>query len=208
MRLQIVCAGVGGRGVLLASTILIEAATEAGYKALASDEYGMSQRGGSVMSVIKVGGFASPLVGRESADILLAFEESEFYRNLAFLKRGGVSVINTKLEGLIQDISNLLQERNVACHLVDGDGVAMRRSMIQASNMAILGFFSALSVAPFNLENVQATIRRKVPGKVLQKNLEVFQAGYDLAISSVSSGDGGLSVREALPFGPTITGES
>jgi len=65
--------------------------------------------------------------------------------------------------------------------------------MIQASNMAILGFFSALSVAPFNLENVQATIRRKVPGKVLQKNLEVFQAGYDLAISSVSSGDGGLS---------------
>ncbi len=53
MKLEIVCAGIGGRGVLLASTILMETAIEAGYKAIASDEYGMSQRGGSVVSLIK-----------------------------------------------------------------------------------------------------------------------------------------------------------
>jgi len=76
MRLEIVCAGIGGRGVLLASTILIEVAAEAGYRAVASDEYGMSQRGGSVVSLVKVGDFESPLIGREKADILLSFEES------------------------------------------------------------------------------------------------------------------------------------
>jgi Pyruvate/2-oxoacid:ferredoxin oxidoreductase gamma subunit len=48
MKLQMVCAEIGGRGFLLASTILIETAVEAGLKAMASDEYGMSQRGGSV----------------------------------------------------------------------------------------------------------------------------------------------------------------
>ncbi len=64
MNLQIVCAGIGGRGVLLASTILIETAINEGLKAMASDEYGMSQRGGSVVSLVKVGNFASPLRGK------------------------------------------------------------------------------------------------------------------------------------------------
>lgn len=187
MRLQIVCVGVGGRGVLLASTILLETAINAGYRALASDEYGMSQRGGSVVSLVKVGDFASPLVGRESADVLLAFEESEFYRNLAFLKRGGTTVINTRLESLPEGVVGVLKDRQVVCHLVDGDGVALERSMIQASNMAILGFFSALSMGPFTVENIGAAVRRKVPEKVLQKNLEVFQIGYDSARDSRSS---------------------
>ena len=51
MKLELVCAGIGGRGVLLASTILMETAIQAGYKAIASDEYGMSQRGGSTFEV-------------------------------------------------------------------------------------------------------------------------------------------------------------
>ncbi|MBP1749791.1 MAG: iorB-2, partial [Deltaproteobacteria bacterium] len=55
MKLEIVCSGIGGRGVLLASTILIEAAIKSGLKAMASDEYGMSQRGGSVVSLVKIG---------------------------------------------------------------------------------------------------------------------------------------------------------
>ena len=89
MNLEIVCAGIGGRGVLLASTILIETAIKADLNAMASDEYGMSQRGGSVVSLVKIGDFMSPLIGAEDADILLAFEESEFYSNLRFLKKGG-----------------------------------------------------------------------------------------------------------------------
>lgn len=55
MKYQLICSGIGGRGVLLASTILIETAIESGFKAMASDEYGMSQRGGSVISLVKIG---------------------------------------------------------------------------------------------------------------------------------------------------------
>jgi indolepyruvate ferredoxin oxidoreductase, beta subunit len=183
MKLQIVCAGIGGRGVLLASTILIETAIKEGFKAMASDEYGMSQRGGSVVSLIKVGEFASPLVGRESADILLAFEESEFYRNLLFLKAGGIALINSSKKSLTPEVESLMKQRRIWHYLLDADAVAMKKGMIQASNMAMLGFFATLQVRPYTVENIEETIREKVKAKLVEKNFEVFQAGYALARS-------------------------
>ncbi len=183
MNLQIVCAGIGGRGVLLASTILIETAINEGLKAMASDEYGMSQRGGSVVSLVKVGNFASPLVGREGADILLAFEESELYRNLPFLKTGGATLINTSKKSLSTDIERLLKQRKIRHFLLDADAIAMKKGMIQSSNMAMLGFFSTLKISPFSFENIKKAIRQKVKAKLVEKNFEVFQAGYELAHS-------------------------
>lgn len=184
MNLQIVCAGIGGRGVLLASTIFIETAIQAGLKALASDEYGMSQRGGSVVSLVKIGDFASPLVGRESADIIVAFEESEFYRNLLFLKSGGIALINSGALSLSPSVEDLIRRRRIRQYLVNADAIAMEKGMIQASNMAMLGFFSALSIEPFTRDNVERTIRAKVKAKLVEKNMEIFQEGYKFARSS------------------------
>jgi indolepyruvate ferredoxin oxidoreductase, beta subunit len=181
MNYQIVCAGIGGRGVLLASTILIETAIHSGYHALASDEYGMSQRGGSVVSLIKIGDFKSPLVGRESADVLLAFEESEFYRNLPFLKRGGIAVINSSSGPLPETTRNLLAERNVRYFLVDADGIATDAHTVQASNMALLGFFSHLSIGPYTFRNVRDGVERKAKGRFAEKNIAVFDIGYERA---------------------------
>jgi indolepyruvate ferredoxin oxidoreductase, beta subunit len=186
MKLQIVCAGIGGRGVLLASTILIETAVRAGLKAMASDEYGMSQRGGSVVSLVKVGDFASPLVGRESADILLAFEESEFYRNLLFLKSNGIALINSAKKTFAPDVEDLMRQRAIRHYLLDADAIAMKKGMMQASNMAMLGFFSTLQIGPYTAENIEETIRKKVKAKLVEKNYEVFQAGYKLAQSAQS----------------------
>jgi indolepyruvate ferredoxin oxidoreductase beta subunit len=190
VNLEIVCAGIGGRGVLLASTIIIETAVRAGYHAMASDEYGMSQRGGSVVSLVKIGASRSPLIGRENADILLAFEESEFYRNLAFLKKGGIAIINTPKDGLPEEINNLLLERNIRCFFIAADAIAKDKSMVQASNMALLGFFSCLRIGPYTRESVLETLKERTKGKFLEKNVDVFQAGYTLAHSSKLSADG------------------
>jgi indolepyruvate ferredoxin oxidoreductase beta subunit len=179
MKLQIVCAGIGGRGVLLASTILMETAIQAGLKAIASDEYGMSQRGGSVVSLIKIGDFASPLIGRENADILLAFEESEFYKTLFFLKKGGTAVVNTGRTALPESVSNLLKQRDIRCFLVDADGIATEKNLLQSANMALLGFFSSLSIDPYTTGNTEEMITRKVPAKFLEKNREVFHKGIE-----------------------------
>ncbi len=111
MKWEIVCTGIGGRGVLLASAVLIETAISAGYRAMASDELGMSQRGGSVVSLVKVGTFRSPFVGRENADVILSFEESEFYRNLSFLKKGGLAIVNSRGSVVPSPVEALLLAR-------------------------------------------------------------------------------------------------
>jgi indolepyruvate ferredoxin oxidoreductase, beta subunit len=183
MKLGIVCTGVGGRGVLLASTIILETAVKAGYHAMASDEYGMSQRGGSVVSLLKIGDFKSPLIGSEDADILLAFEESEFYRALPFLRKGGLAVVNTGKATLAEPVAELLKSRGITYIPIDADSLAKDKGMIQASNMAVLGAFSGLGIEPYSPEDMEKTIGDKVPVKVKDKNLEIFRLGSALAAS-------------------------
>lgn len=184
MNLEIVCAGIGGRGVLLASTIIIETAVRAGLHAMASDEYGMSQRGGSVVSLVKVGASQSPLIGRENADVLLAFEESEFYRNLVFLKKGGMAIVNTPRQVLPEKIASLLAGRGSKSFLIAADDIAKEKNMIQASNMALLGFFSFFKVGPYTHEGVLGTLKDRTKGKFLDKNVDIFQTGYAIARNS------------------------
>jgi len=181
MKWEIVCTGIGGRGVLLASAVLIEAATSAGFHAMASDELGMSQRGGSVVSMVKVGTFESPFVGRERADVILSFEESEFYRNLVFLKPGGLAIVNSRRTGLPDAVGALLEARKTACYLIDADGIAGRGGSIQASNMAMLGFFARFGLGPYTFENIVGAISRKVAPKLLDMNRAVCAAGLDEA---------------------------
>lgn len=176
--LEIICAGIGGRGVLLASTLLIECAVDSGRPAVASDEYGMSQRGGSVVSHVKVGNAKSPVIGRENAHVLLAFEESEFYRNIAFLRRGGLAIVNSKNADIPVSVEEVLKKRGIKYFLIDGDRIAKEAGMIQASNMAILGFFSIFSIGPFNYDSLRETIKKKVKETLVIKNLEVFQQGF------------------------------
>ncbi len=174
---EIVCSGVGGRGVLLASAVLIETATAAGYHAMASDELGMSQRGGSVVSMLKIGTFRSPFVGRENADALLSFEESEFYRNLTFLRRGGLAIINSAGREMPPTVRALLESRDIEWHFVDADAIANRHGAIQASNMAMLGFFSHFAFGPYVFENILGAIGRKVPARLFEMNRAVCEEG-------------------------------
>lgn len=188
MKHEIICAGIGGRGVLLASTILIEAAIKSGMKAMASDEYGMSQRGGSVVSLVKVGDYASPFIGRENGDVLLAFEESEFYKTLFFLKKGGLTLVNTRHAALPPSIGSLLKKRQISCHLIDADGIAREEGMFQSANMALLGAFAFFGTGPFARNILEATIQSRVPEKFLAKNLAVFGKGFEAAENVEAAG--------------------
>lgn len=179
--LEIVCVGIGGRGVLLASTLLIECAVNSEKSAIASDEYGMSQRGGSVVSHIKVGNAKSPIIGRENAHVLLAFEESEFYRNLTFLRKNGLAIVNSKTANIPDPVVEILKRRQIDYFLIDGDKIAKEKGMIQASNMAILGFFSAFSIGPYSYDSLKETIKSNVKKAFVSKNLEVFEEGYAMA---------------------------
>ena len=86
MRQQIVISGVGGQGVLFVTRILAEAAIMKGISVLASETHGMAQRGGTVLSHLKVGNFSSPLIRPGNANGLLALKADSFARHGYFLK--------------------------------------------------------------------------------------------------------------------------
>ena len=81
--------GVGGQGVVLASRLIAFAAMEKGNFVRTTETIGMAQRGGSVVSHVRMGEQVhSPLIPEGEADVILAFEPGEAVRCLPYLKKG------------------------------------------------------------------------------------------------------------------------
>ena len=96
MNKDILICGVGGQGTVLASKIIAASAMEEGSLVHSAETIGMAQRGGCVTSHVRVGENAfSPLIPLGSADLLLAFEPGEAARNLKYLKKDGMAIVNT-----------------------------------------------------------------------------------------------------------------
>ena len=92
---NILLAGVGGQGILLASEILSEVLMLAGFDVKKAEVHGMAQRGGSVVSHVRYGKqVLSPTIAEGTADVLFGFELLETCRYLPFLKKGGQVIAN------------------------------------------------------------------------------------------------------------------
>ena len=96
MEKNILIVGVGGQGTLLASVLLGNLALMKNYDVKLSEVHGMSQRGGDVVTHVKISDstVASPLIEKGEADIIIAFEKLEAYRWLPYLKKGGAMYVN------------------------------------------------------------------------------------------------------------------
>ena len=93
--LNFILTGVGGQGILLSSDILCLVGMTAGYDVKKTDVHGMAQRGGSVISHVRLADRVfSPMVPVGAADYLLSFEKLEACRWLHYLRPGGVVVVN------------------------------------------------------------------------------------------------------------------
>ncbi|NMC76756.1 MAG: indolepyruvate oxidoreductase subunit beta, partial [Candidatus Methanofastidiosa archaeon] len=97
MEFNILICGVGGQGTILASYVLGNAALKEGYKVRLGEIHGMAQRGGSVVSHVRIGDEVyGTVIPTGKADIILAFEPLEALRNISFLKKGGKIILNTE----------------------------------------------------------------------------------------------------------------
>ena len=123
--------GVGGQGTVLASKLLAQAAIDKGISAKTAETIGMAQRGGSVVSHVRIGNeIKAPMIPEGEADIIIGFEPGEVVRNLNYLKEGGTVVVNTKPVmpttaslGLHYDGKEMieyLQKQNINLIAVDG----------------------------------------------------------------------------------------
>lgn len=98
MSKNILICGVGGQGTVLAAKVLSQAAISGGEHVLSAETIGMAQRGGSVTSHVRIGeNLYSPLIPKGQADIIIAFEAAEAVRNIEYLKKDGIVIVNKKI---------------------------------------------------------------------------------------------------------------
>ena len=178
MRQRFILAGVGGQGVLYATRILTFYAVERGYNAISSETHGMAQRGGSVVSHLKVGEFSSPMIRKGNADYLLALEAVEAYRYLHFLRDGAVCFLNTGDPDFVDTaVAEVLRSRNIKVWAVDANGLAAGVGAPKAANLVLLGFMAASGKTGIDKDPFRNTVEGGSPERFREKNMAAFKAG-------------------------------
>jgi len=185
MNVQIIISGVGGQGVLLLTRIFSEMALKEGYPLIGSEDHGMSQRGGSVITHLKIGDFDSPLVKRGNADILLSLEKNEAYKTLHYLKPssngqdGGLCFINAPdPEYMNLRIKEYLKEKGIETYIFGADQLARDMGSVQSVNIAMIGFASSHPRFPFSHEKLRGAIERVTPQRFREVSLKIFDKGF------------------------------
>jgi indolepyruvate ferredoxin oxidoreductase beta subunit len=183
---NILIAGVGGQGTLLASKILGALAQSAGYDVKVSEVHGMAQRGGSVLTYVKMADRVySPIIERGGADVLLAFEQLEALRYASHVKPGGYILANSQKippmpvimgkQAYPEDIIGKLMQYNCKVTAVDALELAVQAGSARAVNTVMLGALSL--VMDIEAKLWEDALRQCIPAKVLDINLKAFQAG-------------------------------
>lgn len=186
---NILLAGVGGQGILLASEILAETFMLAGFDVKKSEIHGMSQRGGSVVSHVRFGTEVfSPVVPEGEGDILFGFELLETYRYLELLRPGAKVIANDfriqppsvllGQERYPDDLPDRIKLRFPDLTLIDGLKIATDIGNPRVANTALLGVVSRH--LDIDVSFWEKAVAKMVPGKALEINLLAFKAGRSI----------------------------
>jgi len=185
--LNIMIVGVGGQGTLLASRLLGKVAQKQGYDVKVSEIHGMSQRGGSVVTYVKMGRKVySPVIEKGEADFLLAFEKLEALRWIDYLKKDGTVVLNdqeidpmpviTGSTAYPEGIIDKLAGAGARVRSIDALGIAMECGNIKAVNIVLIGLLAGTSSIAKDVW--LESLKEAVPQKFLDVNVRAFDAGY------------------------------
>jgi indolepyruvate ferredoxin oxidoreductase beta subunit len=184
MSVQMIISGVGGQGVLLVTRIFSEFALREGLPMIGSEDHGMSQRGGSVMTHLKIGSFQSPLVKMGKADILLSLEKDEAYRTLHYLKpsingQGGLCFINAPDPNYMNPgIRAYLDEKGIETHIFNAEKLARETGTIQSTNIALIGFATAHPRFPFSHDKLRTVLEAVTSSKFRDVSLKIFEKAF------------------------------
>ncbi|NJD62724.1 MAG: indolepyruvate oxidoreductase subunit beta [Deltaproteobacteria bacterium] len=187
---NIVIAGVGGQGVLLASRVLAESALASGMDVKQNEVHGMAQRGGSVISFVRIGeDVRSPVVMPGTADLLISFEPLEALRYLHYLKPGGRLVYNkvplnpsTVASGLATyppDVEERIARSCPGSRGIEALSIARDAGNVKAVNMVMVG--SVLPNLPLDPRVVEEVVKEISRGKGFDVNLKALAGGVAAA---------------------------
>jgi len=190
--MDIVMAGVGGQGVMLASRILGRAAQLEGYKVSITVTRGLAQRGGSVVNFVRFyrdGEVVSPIIPIGKADILVGFEMLESLRRLMYLRKEGIVVLNVREIHPInvkmqrdnypreKDIISTMSKIARSVYTINAREIARTIGNPRAENIVILGFLTGLRIIPITRDSIVNAIKVLIPEKYMESNLRAFEMG-------------------------------
>jgi indolepyruvate ferredoxin oxidoreductase beta subunit len=183
-------AGVGGQGTLLASDVLVEVGSHAGYEAKKSEIHGMAQRGGSVTSHVRWGEKVySPFIGKGEADYFLAFEKLEAVRHVESLRPGGIIIVNDYRISPVSvssggaeypddaRVRSILEQVSPEVHFIPGLALAGELGNTRISNVVLLGALSRFLDVPVEIW-IEALAAR-VPQRFIDINEQAFRRGRE-----------------------------
>jgi len=170
---QIIVSGIGGQGVLFVTKLLAQTAVDTGRSVLLSETHGMAQRGGNVISHLKVAprdqsgtSPVSPLVRPGHADVLLALHPDALAAHGFFLKPGGRAFCNA---------SGPAAEGSL-----DASAIAGALGSAVSANLVLLGFAAASGALFCDPAQLETTLAR-IGGKRTESSLAAFRAGLKAA---------------------------
>ncbi len=184
---NILIAGVGGQGLVIATKIISEAAAFDGYDVKTNDVIGLSQRGGKVWGSVKIGDKVhSPNIAHGQGDILLAMEPMEGYRYNHILKANALIIANTykipstsiqqEVEEYPENMLNGLKEKH---NVIEIDVIKVGKALknTKVGNTVLIGIMA--KHLDIKKETWEKIIQKNVPEKFIKENIEAFQIGYN-----------------------------
>ncbi len=197
---NMIIAGVGGQGSILASHIFAEAAIRASVtngdndiKVRLGETFGAAMRGGSVASHIKIGSDVySPLVPEDKADVILGLEPLETLRvGVNYIAPGGMVIMNIrKYESFdvktgqaeypsISDIIDSFKKLNANVITLDATEIAIKAGTAKVMNVVMLGTLATCPKNPVLRKILEEVIKDRVPSKTIEVNLKAFELGFN-----------------------------
>ena len=176
--------GVGGQGTILAADLLAKVAAASGLDVKLSEVHGMSQRGGSVDTIVRFGDCVfSPVTDPGMVDHLVAFEIIEAVRRVHYVKPGGRLLVNPAaiqplpvLTGdmpVVHGLESILEDEGAI--FVDADQIACEAGSPKSANVVLMGALS--SGLAFGTEIWRDVISARVPAHTIAANLKAFDLG-------------------------------
>jgi indolepyruvate ferredoxin oxidoreductase beta subunit len=185
---NILIAGVGGQGSIFLSRLLGNTAISCGFNVRGSETIGMAQRGGSVVSHIRISNYDidSPMIPTSEADCIIALEPGEGARAAKFLKDGGVIITSDKPVNPIgkqeydhSGVCKWITEAYPGSVVLDGEGV-IQKVGARSFNVALLGACVNKGLLPFDIYAIEETLKTFGKPEFAEKNIEALRIGSEL----------------------------
>jgi len=192
--LNIIISGVGGQGNILATELLASALVEKGYFATVGETYGASQRGGSVMSHVRISAATEygVLIPLQQADIIVSFEPTDTLRVARDYANKSTLIItdsrpNYPLGVLIGEaqyppveaIEAELKKLSGQVQIIEATNLALKAGNSQATNILLMGALTALPSVPIDIDDYERILEQRFSGQVLEMNRKVLKIGYE-----------------------------